>query len=112
MLYLSESLQESNTADGGLKPASDSGVEKPPAPSEQNQTAVLSDSEALPKEPVSDPAAAEPSTQRPTKPREDKLARLKRLGLDPPPVAKLCSDDGAFVELEPPPLNPGERRFF
>ncbi|KAM6903716.1 claspin isoform 2-T2 [Lycodopsis pacificus] len=107
MLYLSESLQESNTADGGLKPASDSGVEKPPAPSAQNQTVVLSDSEALPKEPVSDPAAAEPSTQRPTKPREDKLARLKRLGLDPPPVAKLCSDDGAFVELEPPPLNPG-----
>ncbi|KAK9526594.1 hypothetical protein VZT92_015283 [Zoarces viviparus] len=107
MLYLSESLHESDTADGGLKPASDSGVEKPPAPSEQNQTVVLSDSEALPKEPVSDPAAAEPSTQRPTKPREDKLARLKRLGLDPPPVAKLCSDDGAFVELEPPPLNPG-----
>ncbi|XP_075962009.1 claspin [Anarhichas minor] len=111
MLYLSESLQESNTADGGLKPASDSGVEKPPAPSEQNQTAVLSDSETLQKEPVSDPAAAEPSAQpsaqRPSKPREDKLARLKRLGLDPPPVAKLCSDDGAFVELEPPPLNPG-----
>ncbi|XP_068567413.1 claspin isoform X2 [Cebidichthys violaceus] len=119
MLYLSESLQESSTADGALRP--DSGEEKPPAPSEQNQTAVLSDSEVLQNEPVSgasmepsatqcrssDLAAAEPSAQRPTKPREDKLARLKRLGLDPPPVAKLCSDDGAFVELEPPPLNPG-----
>ncbi|XP_016334792.1 claspin-like, partial [Sinocyclocheilus anshuiensis] len=40
------------------------------------------------------------------KPRKDKLARLKELGLDPPPVAKLCADDGAFVQLEPPQENP------
>ncbi|XP_077096497.1 claspin isoform X2 [Siphateles boraxobius] len=40
------------------------------------------------------------------KPRMDKLARLRALGLDPPPVAKLCADDGAFVQLEPPQENP------
>ncbi|XP_050993562.1 claspin isoform X2 [Labeo rohita] len=39
------------------------------------------------------------------KPRKDKLARLRELGLDPPPVAKLCADDGAFVQLEPPQEN-------
>lgn len=42
------------------------------------------------------------------KPRKDKLARLRELGLDPPPVAKLCADDGAFVQLELPQENPGE----
>ncbi|XP_051991953.1 claspin-like [Xyrauchen texanus] len=40
------------------------------------------------------------------KPRKDKLTRLRELGLDPPPVAKLCADDGAFVQLEPPQENP------
>uniref|UniRef100_A0A672PS68 Claspin n=2 Tax=Sinocyclocheilus grahami TaxID=75366 RepID=A0A672PS68_SINGR len=39
------------------------------------------------------------------KPRKDKLARLQELGLDPPPVAKLSADDGAFVQLEPPQEN-------
>ncbi|XP_051527544.1 claspin-like [Myxocyprinus asiaticus] len=39
------------------------------------------------------------------KTRKDKLARLRELGLDPPPVAKLCADDGAFVQLEPPQEN-------
>ncbi|KAK3512132.1 hypothetical protein QTP70_031248 [Hemibagrus guttatus] len=41
------------------------------------------------------------------KPRKDKLARLRELGLEPPPVAKLCADDGAFVQLEPQQANPG-----
>ncbi|XP_044028919.1 claspin [Siniperca chuatsi] len=117
MLYLSESLQESVTTDDIVRPASDSGKETSPAPLEQNQIAVMSYSEALKKEPESgalvaqcesaDPAAAEPSVQQPIKPKKDKLARLKRLGLDPPPVAKLCPDDGAFVQLEPPQLNRG-----
>ncbi|XP_052389192.1 claspin isoform X2 [Carassius gibelio] len=40
------------------------------------------------------------------RPRKDKLARLRELGLDPPPVAKLCADDGAFVQLQPPQENP------
>ncbi|KAG1941170.1 claspin-like isoform X2 [Pimephales promelas] len=39
------------------------------------------------------------------RPRRDKLARLRELGLDPPPVAKLCADEGAFVQLEPPQEN-------
>ncbi|XP_076865218.1 claspin [Brachyhypopomus gauderio] len=38
--------------------------------------------------------------------RKDKLARLRELGLEPPPVAKLCADDGAFVQLECPQANP------
>lgn len=114
MLYLSESLQESVTTDGELRPACDSGEETSPASLDQSQTAVMLDSEGLQKEPVSgalvepfsaDPAAAEPSAQQP---KMDKLARLKKLGVDPPPVAKLCPDDGAFVQLEPPQLNLGE----
>lgn len=41
--------------------------------------------------------------------RRDKLARLRELGLDPPPVPKLCADEGAFIHLEPPLPNPGEQ---
>nr|XP_012774017.2 claspin isoform X1 [Maylandia zebra] len=121
MLYLSESLQDSVTADAEDKPASDSGEETSAAPLPQNPTAATSDSETLQKETVSravvDPAApqclsadsakTEPSVQQPTKPKKDKLTRLKELGLDPPPIAKLCPDDGAFVQLDPPQLNPG-----
>lgn len=117
MLYLSESLQDSLTTDGVARPGSDSGEETSLAPLEQSQAAGASDSDTLQKEPVpgalveplaADPAAAEPSSQQPTKPKKDKLAILKKLGLDPPPVAKLCPDDGAFVQLEPPQLNPGK----
>lgn len=119
MLYLSESLQESVTADGPLRPASESDTS---TPQKQSQTAVMSDSEELQKEPIlgalvesvanqcgsTNPAAAEAAVQQLTKPRKDKLARLKELGLDPPPVAKLCPESVAFVELEPQQLNPGE----
>ncbi|TSK31325.1 Claspin [Bagarius yarrelli] len=41
------------------------------------------------------------------KPKKDKLAKLRELGLEPPPVAKLHADDGAFVQLEPQQANPG-----
>ncbi|KAF5889381.1 claspin isoform X2 [Clarias magur] len=41
------------------------------------------------------------------KPKKDKLARLRELGLEPPPVAKLCADEGAFIQLEPQQANPG-----
>lgn len=126
MLYLSESLQESVTTDAVVNPASGSGEEASAAPIKESQTAAMPDSEAQQEvavsgasvEPVppqcgsADPAAAEPSVQQPNKPKKDKLARLKELGLDPPPVAKLCADDGAFVQLEPPQLNPGESWFF
>lgn len=126
MLYLSESLQESFTAEPEDKPAGDSGEGTSAAPLPQSQTAAASDSEAPQKEPVSgasaetgaprppsaDSAPAELSVQPPSKPKKDKLSRLKELGLDPPPVAKLCPDDGAFVQLEPPQLNPGESQIF
>ena len=117
LLFLSESLQESLTADEMVKPASDSGEEAAFAPLSQSQMAGESASDTLPKEPVpgageeplaANQAAAELSAQQPTKPKKDKLAMLRRLGLDPPPVAKLCPDDGAFVQLEPSSLNPGE----
>ncbi|XP_046690492.1 claspin isoform X1 [Silurus meridionalis] len=42
-----------------------------------------------------------------SKPKKDKLARLRELGLEPPPVAKLCADDGTFVQLELQQANPG-----
>ncbi|KAJ8268187.1 hypothetical protein COCON_G00133590 [Conger conger] len=38
--------------------------------------------------------------------RRDRLARLRELGLDPPPVPKLCADEGSFIHLEPPQANP------
>lgn len=118
MLYLSESLQESIAADGAHGPGAEP-REDTSTPQKQSQAAVMSDSDELQKEPIlgavveavvephgsTNPAAA---VQPLTKPREDKLARLKKLGLDPPPVAKLCPDSVAFVELEPPQLNPGE----
>lgn len=121
MLYLSESLQESVTADGAVRPVSES-EEDTSYSQKQSQTAVMSDSEALQKEPISgalvepvaaqcgspDPPASEVPVQQPTKPKKDKLARLKELGLDPPPVAKLCPDAASFIELEPQQLNPGE----
>ncbi|XP_042363150.1 claspin isoform X2 [Plectropomus leopardus] len=112
MLYLSESLQESLTTDEAVRPASDSAEEAAPASSEQSQAAVMSDamqtdSEALVEPVAAQRGSAEPSAPQPTKPKKDKLARLKELGLDPPPVAKLCPDDGAFVQLEPPQLNSG-----
>ncbi|XP_029370170.1 claspin isoform X2 [Echeneis naucrates] len=121
MLYLSESLQESLTADGIEKSASETVAETSAGPLEQGQMAVTRDSGALEKQPVtgalvepevaqrgsSDSASAEVSVQQPTKPKKDKLTRLKELGLDPPPVAKLCPNDGAFIQLEPPQLHPG-----
>lgn len=55
------------------------------------------------------PLLTEPAPQV-VKPRKDKLARLRELGLDPPPVARLCADEGAFIQLEPPQENPGERK--
>lgn len=78
MLYLSESLNESEAA----------------AP-EPDQAAVTAE------------PAAEPAAQQPPKAKKDRLALLKKLGLDPPPVVKLCGDEGAFIQLEPPKLNPG-----
>lgn len=106
MLYLSESLQDSATTDGAVRPTSLCGDQT----EEQSRTAVTSG--AVDVEAAhcgsTDPAAGEPTVQQPTKPKKDKLARLKELGLDPPPVVKLCPDDGAFVQLEPPQLNPGK----
>lgn len=96
MLYLSGSLQESLVTEVA---ASTPNHNQTAASSEVHQTELLC-------EPVSGPSAG------PTKPRRDKLARLKELGLDPPPVAKLCPDDGAFVQLEPPQTNPGELCFW
>ncbi|XP_059205125.1 claspin isoform X2 [Centropristis striata] len=113
MLFLSESLQETVTTDEVVRPASAEGTS--PALLEQSQSAVMSESEALQKEPLSGALVKPLDGQcgsvdvapQPTKPKKDKLARLKELGLDPPPVAKLCPDDGAFVQLEPPQPNSG-----
>lgn len=116
MLYLSETLQDWLTADGVVKPASDSAEGTPLGASEQSRTAGTSDAETPQNEPVpevlvepsaADPAAAASPSKQPTKPKKDKLAILKKLGFDPPPVAKLCSDDGAFIQLEPPQPRPG-----
>ncbi|XP_074543637.1 claspin [Halichoeres trimaculatus] len=93
MLYLSESLHESETAEGG---------ETSNADLDQSRNASIADVQETEAEPE---ALVEP--QQPTKPKKDKFAMLKKLGLDPPPVAKLCGDDEVFIELEPPQPNPG-----
>lgn len=126
MLYLSESLQESVPSDAVVTSALGSGDEASAAPLDQSQTAAVSVTEAQQEEAGSgalmeppapqcasiDAAPKESTVQPPTKPKMDKLARLKALGLNPPPVAKLCADEGDFIQLELPPLNPGESRPF
>lgn len=103
MLYLSESLQESAAAE---KPVTDSQLATVTPPPEETTAAAESVSEVQQHCPNEE---AEPAAPLPVKTR--KLSRLKELGMDPPPVAKLCPDDGAFVQLEPPQLNPGESGF-
>ncbi|XP_061667370.1 claspin isoform X2 [Syngnathoides biaculeatus] len=110
MLHLSESLQESITADSSVKPIFDEETFV-------KQTEALhgvQEAEGRPRAAVqtpatscTDPVSAEPTAQQDTKPKMDKLARLKKLGLEPPPVAKLCSSAGAFVLLEPASQNKG-----
>lgn len=118
MLYLSESLQESVPGDVVGKPVTEE--ETSAVTLEHSQAAAVSHTEAVQIEPLSGAlggpvvpqprsvSSPEPSVQQPTRPKKDKLTRLKELGLDPPPVAKLCPDDGSFVQLEPPQHNPGE----
>lgn len=112
MLYLSETLQDWLTADGVVKPASDPAEGAPHGPSEQSQTTGTSDVETQQNEPVPEvlvePSADDPAAAELAKPKKDKLAILKKLGFDPPPVAKLCPDDGAFIQLEPPQPRPGK----
>ncbi|MGH0167142.1 UNVERIFIED_CONTAM: hypothetical protein FKN15_078023 [Acipenser sinensis] len=46
----------------------------------------------------------------PSKPcRSSRLEKLRKLGLDPPPQPRLCADEGAFVNLDPPAVNTGEK---
>lgn len=99
LLYLSESLQESVTSDEVARP--DSGREA----NKQADAAGKCDSDV--QEPVGGAEVEPASAQQPLEPRKDKLGMLRKLGLDPPPVAKLRPDDGPFVELDSPQLNPG-----
>uniref|UniRef100_A0A4W4EV39 Claspin n=1 Tax=Electrophorus electricus TaxID=8005 RepID=A0A4W4EV39_ELEEL len=97
----------SKTPVHSTNPQADLCLERPnPASCEQHVPVQQSEYGTVPLEQVASAAAApEPAV---AKPRKDKLARLRDLGLEPPPVAKLCADDGAFVQLECPPANPGE----
>ncbi|KPP70815.1 claspin-like [Scleropages formosus] len=68
-------------------------------PPEQSSAIALEDREGPgTQDPVSPPVE--------TKPRKDRLTRLRELGLNPPPVPKLHADDGAFVHLDTPHVNP------
>lgn len=101
LCYLSKSLQESLTNDEVARPDSDSGCEA----NKQTDAAGKSDFDI--REPVGGAETEPVSAQQSLEPKKDKLAMLRKLGLDPPPVVKLRPDDGAFVQLEPPQLNPG-----
>lgn len=102
MLFLSESLQESFTEDDPGRSAGES--------KEEQTHSVANSAEKQPvAQPPEAPLSADPAVmQQPAKIKKDKLAMLKKLGMNPPPVAKLCPDDGAFVHLEPPQIKPGE----
>ncbi|XP_031442312.1 claspin isoform X2 [Clupea harengus] len=55
------------------------------------------------------PAALAPPVEAPPpaiKTRKDRLTRLRELGLDPPPVARLQASEDSFVELEAAQVNP------
>ena len=131
MLFLSESLQESPATDSqepkALPSDLDGGEEGRCPPTGPHQISASPSSqakraEALPgdNEPVLAPrsdvcvgvgvvAGILSGSQAPAvKPKKDRLARLRELGMDPPPIPKLCADDGLFVDLEPPPPNPGK----
>lgn len=99
LCYLSKSLQESLTNDEVARP--DSGCKA----NKQTDAAGKSDFDI--REPVGGAEMEPVSAQQSLEPKKDKLAMLRKLGLDPPPVVKLRPDDGAFVQLEPPQLNPG-----
>lgn len=103
LLYLSESLQESLSGDEVARPDSDSGCEA----NKQTDAAGKSDFDMQEQAPAGGAEVEPVSAQQPLEPKKDKLAMLRKLGLDPPPVVKLRPDDGAFVKLEPPQLNPG-----
>ncbi|KAG5264588.1 hypothetical protein AALO_G00255860 [Alosa alosa] len=79
------------------------------APSLPDVPAVPTVPEVPGAEPKEASSALAPPAEAPApaiKTRKDKLTRLRELGLDPPPVAKLRSSDDAFVELEAPQVNP------
>lgn len=96
-----ESLQESLTSAEVVRPDSGSGCEA------HKHTDGTGRSDVDLQERVGGAEAAPASAQQPPEPKKDRLAMLRKLGLNPPPVAKLRPDDGSFVKLEPPPLNPG-----
>ncbi|XP_019738842.1 claspin isoform X1 [Hippocampus comes] len=110
MLYLSESLQESLSADASMKPTFEEGglLKQTEAPS-NIQRAEAGPTAAVEPQSTSfaDPVTVEPFAPLASKPKMDKLARLKELGLNPPPVAKLCANAGDFILLDPASHNPG-----
>lgn len=99
LLSYSASLWGSFTSDEVAKPDTGSGFQD-----KQTDAAGKSDSG---QEPAGEAEVDPVPAQQPLELRKDKLALLRKLGLDPPPVVKLRSDEGAFVQLEPAQLNPG-----
>ncbi|KAK7138543.1 hypothetical protein R3I93_015853 [Phoxinus phoxinus] len=113
-----QSLEDTDTspaADGSPRPCSDARVEHDISPDELKPVGQEEDARVEPEaeggkhsdedQEKQPPPTSSSSSSHVLKPRRDKLARLRELGLDPPPVAKLCADDGAFVQLGPPQEN-------
>ncbi|KAL1256162.1 hypothetical protein QQF64_014223 [Cirrhinus molitorella] len=104
--------QDDPTNDGNPQTSSeaqniehDISTDEPKPVGQEKETLSTETSEQLSEKPQVSADQVQTAPQM-LKPRKDKLARLRELGLDPPPVAKLCADDGAFVQLEPPQENP------
>ncbi|KAL7829682.1 hypothetical protein AOLI_G00305670 [Acnodon oligacanthus] len=98
-----EASEEKDSAPPAVKVPVGSGSPTPDK-EEQQVSGQRAESETGNSEQVGS-SLAEPGPVMP-KLKRDKLARLRELGLEPPPVAKLCADDRAFVQLEPPQANP------
>ncbi|KAK1156765.1 hypothetical protein AOXY_G25817 [Acipenser oxyrinchus oxyrinchus] len=64
---------------------------------------VAVETEAAPSNPQ---PSKSPLRLPPSKPcRSSRLEKLRKLGLDPPQQPRLCADEGAFVNLDPPAVN-------
>ncbi|KAJ8273053.1 hypothetical protein GJAV_G00096850 [Gymnothorax javanicus] len=84
---------------GGAEPQDQSQTVPEPLPQQNEEAGAGGEEEQSVAPVVSSPVGSR-------RPRKDKLARLRELGLDPPPVPKLCADEGAFIHLESPQPNP------
>ncbi|KAL2080367.1 hypothetical protein ACEWY4_024160 [Coilia grayii] len=111
-----EPTSQSETAEEKRAGQSDASMEDLSSPTDTASVSAVAEavqSEPLAVEEPTGPVVAPVVVAAPVEPpvpslktRKDRLARLRELGLDPPPVPKLQPSNDTFVELEDPQVNP------